>query len=88
MAPMRVVSTGNGLGTSNAEPSKNIPGIQYIPIIFLLHSWASLFGVSVSVPLARKTTSSRRRPDWRDKRRRRNPKLSVAPQIRGPRFGC
>ena len=49
---------GTLLGTPNREPqeySRNImeykdPG-RYIPIIYLLYSWGSLFGVSSRVPL-------------------------------------
>ena len=49
---------GTLLGTPNREPqeySRNIldykdPG-SYIPIIFLLYSWGSLFGVPNTVPL-------------------------------------
>ena len=45
------------MGTPNMEPqdySRNIieykdPG-RYIPIIFLLYSWGSLFGVPIKVP--------------------------------------
>ena len=47
------------MGTPNREPqeySRNIieykePG-SYIPIIFPLYSWASLFGVPIKVPLS------------------------------------
>ena len=46
------------MGTPNKEPqeySRNLmeykdPG-RYIPIIFLLYSWGSLFGVPIRVPL-------------------------------------
>ena len=46
------------MGTPNREPqeySRNLveykdPG-KYIPIIFLLYSWGSLFGVPIRVPL-------------------------------------
>ena len=46
------------MGTPNREPqeySRNLieyedPG-RYIPIIFLLYSWGSLFGVPIRVPL-------------------------------------
>ena len=46
------------MGTPNREPqeySRNIieykdPG-RYIPIIFLLYFWGSLFGVPINVPL-------------------------------------
>ena len=46
------------MGTPNREPeeySRNIiedegPG-SYIPIMFLLYSWGSLFGVPIKVPL-------------------------------------
>ena len=46
------------MGTPNREPqeySKNLieykdPG-RYIPTIFLLYSWGSLFGVPIRVPL-------------------------------------
>ena len=49
---------GNLLGTPNREPqeySRSIkeykdPG-RYIPIVFLLHSWSSLFGFPSKVPL-------------------------------------
>ena len=49
---------GTPLGTPNREPqeySRNIveykdPG-RYIPIIYLLYSWGSLFGVPSRVPL-------------------------------------
>ena len=53
------------MGTPNREPqeySRNIieyiveqkdPG-RSIPIIFLLYSWGSLFGVPIKVPLLRK----------------------------------
>ena len=49
---------GTLLGTPNREPqeyNRNImeykdPG-RYIPIIFLLYSWGSLFGVPSKVPL-------------------------------------
>ena len=49
---------GTLLGTPNREPqeySRNIleykdPG-RYIPIIYLLYSWGSLFGVPSRVPL-------------------------------------
>ena len=45
--------------TPNREPqeySRNVlehkdPGNPYIPIIFLLYSWGSLFGVPIKVPL-------------------------------------
>ena len=48
------------MGTPNREPqeySMNVleyedPG-RYIPIIFLLYSWGSLFGVPIRVPLFR-----------------------------------
>ena len=47
------------MGTPNREPqeySRNLieykdPG-RYIPIIFLLYSWGSLFGVPIRVPLS------------------------------------
>ena len=50
---------GTLVGTPNREPqeySKNImeykdPG-SYVPAIFLLYSWSSLFGVPIKVPLA------------------------------------
>ena len=46
------------MGTPNREPqeyNRNItenkdPG-GYIPILFLLYSWGSLFGVAIKVPL-------------------------------------
>ena len=46
------------MGTPNREPqeySRNLieykdPG-RYIPIIFLLYSWGSLFGVPIRVPV-------------------------------------
>ena len=49
---------GTLMGTPNREPqehSRNLiqykdPG-RYIPIIFLLYSWRSLFGVPIRVPL-------------------------------------
>ena len=49
---------GTLMGTTNREPqaySRNFmeymdPG-RYIPIIFLLYSWGSLFGVPIRVPL-------------------------------------
>ena len=52
------VYTGTLLGTPNREPqeySRNImvhkdPG-RYIPIIYLLYSWGSQFGVPSRVPL-------------------------------------
>ena len=52
------VCKGTLLGTPNGEPqeySRNImeykdPG-RYIPIIYLLYSWGSLFGVPSRVPL-------------------------------------
>ena len=52
------LSKGTLLGTPNREPqeySRNImeckdPG-RYIPIIYLLYSWGSLFGVPSRVPL-------------------------------------
>ena len=51
-------SKGTLLGTPNREPQeygRNImeyedPG-RYIPIIYLLHSWSSLFGVPSRVPV-------------------------------------
>ena len=59
-APGRAATFYKGtlLETPNREPqeySRNImeykdPG-RYIPIIFLLYSWGSLFGVSNKVPL-------------------------------------
>ena len=49
---------GTLLGTPNREPqeySRNImeykDPARYIPIIYLLYSWGSLFGVSSRVPL-------------------------------------
>ena len=53
---------GTLLGTPNWEPqeySRNImeykdPG-RYIPIIYLLHSWGSQFGVPSRVPLSTST---------------------------------
>ena len=55
---MQVFCKGNVMGTPNREPqeySRNImedkdPG-RYIPIMFLLYSWSSLFGVPIKVPL-------------------------------------
>ena len=52
------MTIGTLLGTPNREPqeySRNIieykdPG-RYIPTIFLLCSWGSLFGVPIEVPL-------------------------------------
>ena len=52
------VYKGTLMGTSGREPqeyNRNIiehkdPG-RYIPIIFLLYSWGSLFGVPIKVPL-------------------------------------
>ena len=49
---------GTLMGTPNREPQEygrnlieyNGPG-RYIPIIFLLYSWGSLFGVPIRVPL-------------------------------------
>ena len=47
------------MGTPNKEPqeySRNIIEFQdlgkYIPIIFVLYSWGSLFGVPLKVPLS------------------------------------
>ena len=59
----RAYSKGTLLGTPNREPqeySRNImeykdPG-RYIPIIYLLYSWGSLFGVPSRVPLYRVST--------------------------------
>ena len=46
------------MGTSNREPQESSRNIMeykdpcsYIPILFLLHAWGSLFGVSSTVPL-------------------------------------
>ena len=58
-SPFRV-NKGTLLGTPNREPqeySRNImeyedPG-RYIPIIYLLYSWGSLFGVPSRVPLVK-----------------------------------
>ena len=55
---IRIGFKGTLLGTPNREPqedSRNImeykePG-KYIPIIYLLYSWGSLFGVPSRVPL-------------------------------------
>ena len=52
------ICKGTLMGTPNREPqeySRNLieykdPG-KYIPIIFLLYSWGSLFGVPIRVPL-------------------------------------
>ena len=57
---MAVVNKWTLLGTPNREPqeyTRNImeykdPG-RYIPIIYLLYSWGSLFGVPSRVPLVK-----------------------------------
>ena len=59
-ATCAMISKGTLMGTPNRDPpeySRNIiehkdPG-RYIPIIFLLNSWGSLFGVPSKVPLIR-----------------------------------
>ena len=59
------MSKGTLLGTPNREPqeySRNImeykdPG-RYIPIIYLLYSWGSLFGVPSRVPLMSVSSSA------------------------------
>ena len=59
---LTLVYKGTLLGTPNREPqeySRNImeyedPG-RYIPIIYLLYSWGSLFGVPSRVPLVQKS---------------------------------
>ena len=65
---MKRLSKGTLLGTPNREPqeyNRNImeykdPG-RYIPIIFLLYSWGSLFGVPSKVPLSQTGPQSKAR---------------------------
>ena len=39
------------MGAPNREPQEYSKTISYIPIIFLLYSWGSLFRVPIKVPL-------------------------------------
>ena len=57
------------MGTPNREPqeySRNMmeyedPG-KYIPIIFLLYSWGSLFGGPIKVPLDKSARQKMKKP--------------------------